>query len=909
MAKFKRVYMFDEDLKPVARELAKEKRLPKDLLGGKGSNLFVMTNAGLPVPPGFTVTCDTCIEYQKLGRKFPPGLEKQIMAALAKLEKKTGKKFGDKNDPLLVSVRSGARDSMPGMMDTVLNLGLNEQSVQGLIKQTKDPRFAWDAYRRFIMMYSNVVLGIDRENFERILGQVKKKEKVKDDTDVSAAGLREVALKSKALVKRRLKKPFPDDPKEQLIGAIRAVFDSWNNDRAIAYRNIHKIPHTGGTAVNVQVMVFGNTGEDSGTGVAFTRDPATGEKVLYGDYLPNAQGEDVVAGVRTPMPISELKDTQPEAFRQFVKICDMLEKHQRNMQDMEFTVEHNKLWMLQTRDGKRTAAAAVKIAVDMVDEGLLTEEEAVLLVEPDQLDQLLHPQFDAKQRPDPIASGVPASPGAAAGKIVLTAEQAVAAARKGERVVLVRHETNPDDIRGMDAAQGILTALGGKTSHAAVVARQMGKPCVAGCAALDIDYAKNKVAVNGKTIKAGDYVSIDGTAGEVMEGDVPTAPSEIIQVLEGTLKPKDAPLYKLFARFMPWADRARTMGVRTNADTPEDAHLARVLGAEGIGLTRTEHMFFGAERIRLFQQMILADTPRDRARAAAKLKPYQRKDFEGILKAMDKLPVIIRLLDPPLHEFLPREPNDQREVAKLTGKTVAEIRTLVRDLHEANPMLGHRGCRLGVTFPEIYKMQAEAIFEAACNLKKKGFRPIPEVMIPLVGIVGEFEILKKLVVQAAEDVMKRKGVKVKYMVGTMIELPRAALRASEIGALADFFSYGTNDLTQTTYGFSRDDVEGKFIPQYIEQNIIQSSPFDVIDRDGVGELVRLGTERGRAANPKLEVGICGEHGGEPKSVEFCHEVGLDYVSCSALRVPIARLAAAQAAVKEKQMSGRKSRRR
>ena len=900
MAKFREIYLFDEDLGKVKGALAKEGREPKDLLGGKGSNLAVMTNAGLPVPPGFTVTCDTCIAYQELGRKLPAGVGKKIMVATAQLEKKTGKKFGDPKDPLLLSVRSGARESMPGMMDTVLNLGLNEKTLKGLIEQTGDPRFAWDAYRRLIMMYSNVVLEIARESFEQILEAVKKKEKVEDDPDVSAEGLREVAEKSKALVKKRLGRAFPDDPEEQLLGAVRAVFDSWNKDSAVAYRNIHKIPHTGGTAVNVQTMVFGNTGDDSGTGVAFTRDPATGERVMYGDYLTNAQGEDVVAGVRTPVPIADLADAHPKVYKQFLDICDMLEKHQRNMQDVEFTVEHGKLWMLQTRDGKRTAAAAIKIAVDLVDEGIVTEEEAVMLVVPDQLDQLLHPQFDAKRRPAPLANGVAASPGAAAGKIVLTAEEAVEQAGRGERVVLVRHETNPDDIRGMDAAQGILTALGGKTSHAAVVARQMGKPCVAGCSAVDIDYKAKKVEINGKAFKQGDFVSIDGADGVVMEGDVPTAPSEIVRVLDGKLKPEKAPMYQLFARFMPWADKVRTMGVRTNADSPPDAKLARILGAQGIGLTRTEHMFFGEDRIRLFQQMILAETPKARAAAARKILPFQRKDFQGILKEMDGLPVIIRLLDPPLHEFLPKEKDDQKEVAELTGRSVKQIQALVEDLHEMNPMLGHRGCRLGVTFPEIYDMQVRAIFEAACNLKKKGLNPVPEVMIPLVSILGEYEILQRNALAVAEEVMEKRGVKVDYMIGTMIELPRAALRGAEIGAIADFFSFGTNDLTQTAYGFSRDDVEGKFIPAYIEQNIIQTSPFDVLDRDGVGELVRIGTERGREANPELEVGICGEHGGEPHSVEFCHQVGLDYVSCSPLRVPIARLAAAQAAVWEKQ---------
>jgi len=737
---------------------------------------------------------------------------------------------------------------------------------------------------------------VDRELFEECLDEVKKEEGVTEDVEVSPEGLKKVVRCEKQVYKQQLGEDFPTDPVMQLFAAIRAVFSSWDNDRAIAYRELHGIPHNLGTAVNVQTMVFGNLGEDSGTGVAFTRDPATGEKQIYGDYLVNAQGEDVVAGIRTPVPISELEQRMPEIYAEFVGICKKLEQFYHNMQDVEFTVEQGKLWMLQTRDGKRTARAAIKIAVDMVREGLITEEEAVMIVDPDQLDQLLHRQFDPQAKPAAVAMGVAASPGAAAGEVVFTSERATEEAQAGNRVILVRHETSPEDIRGMAASQGILTMLGGKTSHAAVVGRQMGKPCVVGCSAIDIDYDKKQFTVNGQVVKEGDYVSIDGTTGEVMLGDVATVDSDIIQVLRGEMEPEQSEDYQYFAEFMPWADKIRKLGVRTNADTPEDAALARRLGAAGIGLTRTEHMFFGEDRLLNFQKMILSDSEEAMTEAADALLPYQRDDFYGILKAMDGLPVIIRLLDPPLHEFLPKDDDAVEAAAAVSDKTPDEIREIAANLHELNPMLGHRGCRLGVTFPMIYKMQVRAIFEAACQLKKEGYNPVPEVMIPLVGILGELEITRGYCEEVAQQVMNEQGVELDYMIGTMIEIPRACLVADDIARIADFFSFGTNDLTQMTFGFSRDDVEGKFIPAYITQRIVEVSPFESIDRDGVGELMRIAVERGRAANEKLELGICGEHGGEPRSVAFCHEIGLDYVSCSPLRVPIARLAAAQAQV-------------
>jgi len=895
MSDFKRCYMFNEDMDALAQKLEAEGRGLKDLLGGKGSNLCLMTNSGIPVPPGFTLTADTCIEYVEIG-DLPTGLDDEVRQSMEKLEDWVGKRFGDPDNPLLVSVRSGAKFSMPGMMDTVLNLGMNDEVAAALVKLTGDERFVWDAYRRFIMMFGDVVRGIDRGLFEQCLDEVKQEEAVTEDVDVSPEGLKKVVQCEKQVYKQQLGEDFPTDPATQLFAAIRAVFSSWDNDRAIAYRELNGIPHNLGTAVNIQTMVFGNLGDNSGTGVAFTRDPATGAREIYGEYLVNAQGEDVVAGIRTPVPISDLEERMPEIYAEFAGICEKLEQFYHNMEDVEFTVEQGKLWMLQTRDGKRTARAAIKIAVDMVEEGLISEQEAVMLVEPDQLDQVLHRQFDPAAKPEAVAMGVAASPGAAAGEVVFTSERATEEAQAGNRVVLVRHETSPEDIRGMAASQGILTMLGGKTSHAAVVGRQMGKPCVVGCSAIDIDYAAKQFTVNGRVVNEGDYVSIDGTTGEVMLGDVDTVDSDIIQVLRGELAPEQSEDYQYFAEFMPWADKIRKLGVRTNADTPEDATLARTLGAAGIGLTRTEHMFFGEDRLLNFQKMILSDSEEAMTEAANALLPYQRDDFYGILKAMDGLPVIIRLLDPPLHEFLPKDEESIQAAAQVSGKTPEQIEELAANLHELNPMLGHRGCRLGVTFPMVYKMQVRAIFEAACQLKQEGYNPIPEVMIPLVGILGELEILKGYAEEVAQEVMNEQGVEFEYMIGTMIEIPRACLVADDIARIAEFFSFGTNDLTQMTFGFSRDDVEGKFIPSYITQRIIEVSPFESIDRDGVGELMRMAVEKGRQANPDLELGICGEHGGEPRSVAFCHEIGLDYVSCSPLRVPIARLAAAQAQV-------------
>ena len=893
----KRVYLFTEDATPIAAAVEADGKELKDLLGGKGSNLMLMTNADIPVPSGFTITTPTCIDFLENDGHMPEGLDAEVAEAIAALEEQTGKKLGDAANPLLVSVRSGAKFSMPGMMDTVLNLGLNDEVVEGLAELAGDERFAYDAYRRFIMMFGDVVKDADRELFEECFAEVKQAEGVAEDTEVSAAGLKEVVELEKKVYEQAVGEPFPTDPGEQLMQAIDAVFSSWGNDRAVAYRTIHQISHDLGTAVNVQTMVFGNLADDSGTGVAFTRDPATGEKKLYGEFLFNAQGEDVVAGIRTPLPISDLQTSMPEVYNQFVDICDKLEAFYRDMQDVEFTIEQGKLWMLQTRDGKRTAQAAIKIAGDLVDEGLRTEEEAVMLVEPDQLDQILHPQFDAAAKPEPVAQGVDASPGAASGKVVFTSADAVTAAEAGEQVLLVRHETSPEDIRGMAAAQGILTTTGGKTSHAAIVGRQMGTPCVVGCGALDLDYEAKEFSVNDTVVKEGDWVSIDGSTGEIMLGEVATAPSDIIQVLEGDKAPEDAPLYELFARLMTWADEVRALGVLTNADTPEDAATAIKLGAKGIGLTRTEHMFFGEERLLNFQKMIVAEDEEQRQVAADALLPYQREDFYGILKAMDGLPVIIRLLDPPLHEFLPKDEAGQQQIADETGRTLDDIREMVVRLHELNPMLGHRGCRLGITWPLVPAMQARAIFEAACALKKEGLNPIPEVMIPLVGTKGETSILTEIIVAQADAVMAEQGVEVDYKVGTMIEVPRAALVADQIAEYAEFFSFGTNDLTQMGFGFSRDDAEGKFIPAYVEQRIFEVNPFQVLDEEGMGQLIAMACEKGRAARPDLELGICGEHGGDPTSIDFCHRVGLDYVSCSPLRVPIARLAAAQAQIR------------
>ena len=901
MAQLKRCYLFNEDMAALEKKLDAQDRELRDLLGGKGANLCLMTNAGIPVPPGFTITADTCIEFVERGGQFPDGLEEEVLASLQKLEEQTGKKLGDRDDPLLVSVRSGAKFSMPGMMDTVLNLGMSEAVVAKMVGLTGDERFVWDAYRRLIMMFGDVVKDVDRELFEDCLSKVKETEGVAEDIEVSPAGLKQVVQMEKQVYKERLGEEFPTDPEQQLFATIRAVFGSWNNDRAIAYRELNRIPHDLGTAVNIQTMVFGNMGEGSGTGVAFTRDPATGQKEIYGDYLVNAQGEDVVAGIRTPMAISELENEMPEIYQEFSGICQRLEKFYHDIQDVEFTVESGKLWMLQTRDGKRTATAAIKIAVDMHDEGLISREEAVMLVDPNQLDQLLHPQFDPVARQDTtrypqLTVGVNASPGAAAGKVVFTAEEAVAAAEGGERVVLVRHETSPEDIRGMAAAEGILTSTGGKTSHAAIVGRMMGKPCVVGCSAITIDYDKRRFAVADQVVAEGDFVSVDGASGEVMRGDVPTTESDIILGLKGDEAAQQTEVYQYYSRFMPWGDEIRTLGVQTNADTPSDAELAVLLGAEGIGLARTEHMFFGEQRLPAFQRMVIAENAEEREAAAAYLLPYQREDFYGILKAMDNKPVIIRLLDPPLHEFLPDDPEDQQALAELTGKSAEEIEDIVAGLEEANPMLGHRGCRLGVTFPTIYRMQVRAIFEAACQLKQEGYNPIVEVMIPVVGIVGELEIISQYTKQIAEEIIAQTGVELEYKIGTMIEIPRACLVADEIAQVTDFFSFGTNDLTQMTFGFSRDDVEGKFIPAYVAQHIIAVNPFESIDLDGVGALMQMGVEKGRATNPELEVGICGEHGGEPASVEFCHQIGLDYVSCAPLRVPIARLAAAQAQI-------------
>jgi pyruvate, orthophosphate dikinase len=854
----------------------------KLILGGKGANLAEMTNIGLPVPPGFTIVTEVCDLYYKNRQKWPAGLAEQIDKNIVKLEKVMGQKFGDPKDPLLVSVRSGAAVSMPGMMDTVLNLGLNEQAVQGLIAKTGNERFAWDAYRRFINMFGDVVMGVDHEHFEAEMNKVKKAAKVKLDTDLSAADLKKVCERYKAVYKKFVKKPFPTDPKKQLIGAINAVIGSWHAPRAIRYRQLNDITGLLGTAVNVQTMVYGNMGETSATGVCFTRDPANGDNVFYGEFLINAQGEDVVAGIRTPDPIAGLVDFLPECHAELLEIKDRLEHHYRDVQDFEFTVQEETLYMLQTRTGKRTAAAAVKIAVDMVAEGLIDKREAVMRVEPAMLDHLLHPTFDPKASRDVITTGLAASPGAATGRVCFTAEDAERMNDLGESVLLVRHETSPEDIGGMAAARGILTSTGGMTSHAAVVARGMGTTCVAGCGKLHINYRKKQITVGGKTINEHAWLSIDGTTGEVMLGQVPT------------VKPE---LSSDFDTLMKWADGFRKMGVRTNADTPHDAKVARGFGAEGIGLTRTEHMFFEGERIWAVREMIMAEDEKVRRAALKKLLPMQRKDFEGIFKAMDGLPVTIRLLDPPLHEFLPNDDKNQKEMATRLGIKVADVKTKVQQLHEMNPMLGFRGCRLSIVFPEIAEMQVTAIIEAACNVKKAGIKVLPEIMIPLIGTAKEIEILAAQAKSVAADVMAKKKIKVKYMVGTMIEIPRAALTADDIAQTAEFFSFGTNDLTQMTFGYSRDDV-GSFVPQYIASEILPRDPFQALDQEGVGLLVKLAIKKGRSVRPKLKIGICGEHGGEPSSVEFCHRVGMNYVSCSPFRVPIARLAAAQAALKD-----------
>ncbi|GJQ19865.1 MAG: pyruvate, phosphate dikinase [Bacteroidia bacterium] len=880
----------------------------KGLLGGKGANLAEMTNIGLPVPPGFTITTEVCTYYYQHNKSYPRTLRAEVTKALAKVEKAMKATFGDPHNPLLVSVRSGARASMPGMMDTILNLGLNDTTIKGLVAKTGNERFAYDCYRRFVQMYGDVVMGLkpvhkdDIDPFEAIIEEMKKHKGVHLDTELDAEDLKELVERFKQAIRKHAGTDFPQDPMEQLWGAIGAVFGSWMNERAIAYRRMYDIPSTWGTAVNVQTMVFGNMGEDSGTGVAFTRDPATGENVFYGEFLMNAQGEDVVAGIRTPLPISELAKNDPRIYKQLDAIRTKLEKHYKDVMDIEFTIQQGTLYMLQCRVGKRTAFAAIKIAVDMVVEGLISEKEALRRIEPDQLNQLLRPVFDADQKRKAVADGqllakgLNAGPGAASGRVVFNAADAEEWAKKGEKVILTRIETSPEDIKGMDAAVGILTARGGMTSHAALVARQMGKVCVAGCSALEIDYQSHTMHVNGKTIREGDWISIDGTTGEVLLGKVDTRPSEVQQVLiDKSLDPKNAPIYQEFAKIMKWADKYRRLKIRTNADQPDQALNAIAFGAEGIGLCRTEHMFFGEGKIGPMREMILADTVEDRRAALARLLPLQRKDFEGIFEAMDGRPVTIRTIDPPLHEFLPHDEKSQRELATAMGVSYEKVHQRVESLHEFNPMLGFRGCRLGIVFPEITEMQARAIFEAAANVKKKGTEVEPEVMIPLVGNVKELSHQEAIVRRVAETVMKEKGVKFRYLVGTMIEVPRGALTADEIAGVAEFFSFGTNDLTQTTLGVSRDDA-GRFLAPYVEMEIYARDPFEAIDRPGVGELMKIAVQKGRSARAGIKLGICGEHGGEPSSVAFCHEIGLDYVSCSPFRVPIARLAAARAAL-------------
>ncbi|KXG78502.1 Pyruvate, phosphate dikinase [Fervidicola ferrireducens] len=863
----------------------------KNLLGGKGANLAEMMHIGLPVPPGFTVTTEACTRYYQEGGKIPGEVIEQVFEALESLEETTGKKFGSSDNPLLVSVRSGAPVSMPGMMDTILNLGLNDATVEGLARSTGDRRFAYDCYRRFIQMFADVVLNVEHERFEEIISSVKNKKGINYDTDLTAEDWQEVLESYKNLVVKHTGRQFPQDPKDQLVMAVEAVFRSWNNQRAIVYRKINKIPDDLGTAVNVQAMVFGNMGEDSGTGVAFTRNPSTGEREIYGEFLLNAQGEDVVAGIRTPKNIKELRSIMPDVYKQLEDVCSLLERHYRDMQDIEFTVEKGKLYLLQTRSGKRTAEAAVKIAVDMVKEGLISKEEAVLRVSPEHVTSLLHRRIDPNAKVEVIAKGLPASPGAASGQVVFSPDEAETLGQQGHKVILVRTETTPDDIHGIVMAQGVLTSRGGMTSHAAVVARGMGKPCVCGCEALSIDYKNEEFRVGELVVKKGDIISIDGSTGKVMLGEVPMI---------------DPVLSEEFRELLKWADEIRRLSVRANADTPQDAKLARDFGAEGIGLCRTEHMFMGQDRLPIVQQMIMATTREERERALEKLLVFQRQDFEGILEAMHDLPVTIRLLDPPLHEFLPDAEELVDEIAQLKAKgdmdglkEKQEMLKKVKALREFNPMLGLRGCRLGILYPEIYEMQVRAIFQAACNLAKKGVKVIPEVEIPLVSNANELKQLRKLVENVASQVMDEEGVKVEYSIGTMIEIPRACITADEIAEYADFFSFGTNDLTQTTYGFSRDDAEAKFLPQYINQKILQEDPFIVLDRKGVGTLMKTAVELGRKVKENLAVGICGEHGGEPNSIEFCHEIGLDYVSCSPYRVPIARLAAAHAVLKKK----------
>ena len=871
----KYVYLFSEGNKDM-----------RELLGGKGANLAEMTRAGMPVPQGFTVTTEACTQYYKDGRQINPEIEAEIYEYLGKMEEICGKKFADPENPLLVSVRSGARASMPGMMDTILNLGLNDVVVEGLAKFTNNPRFAYDSYRRFIQMFSDVVMELSKKRFEEIIDQKKAEKGVKLDTELDTDDMKDLVNRFKAFYKEEKGEDFPTDPKVQLMEAVKAVFRSWDNPRANVYRRMNEIPYDWGTAVNVQAMVFGNSGDKSGTGVAFTRNPATGEKALFGEYLINAQGEDVVAGVRTPAPIAQLKQDMPEVYEQFAAIADRLEKHYKDMQDMEFTIENGKLYMLQTRNGKRTAAAALKIAVDLVDEGMIDEEEAVLRVEPKQLDALLHPQFDAEavKKAKVIGKGLAASPGAACGKVVFSAEDAKTWHENGEKVVLVRLETSPEDIEGMAVAEGILTVRGGMTSHAAVVARGMGTCCVSGCGDIIVDYANKQFTLAGLTIKEGDYISIDGSTGNIYAEAIPTTAASI----SGD-----------FGRFMGWADKYRKLEVWTNADTPRDAKQGRAFGAQGIGLCRTEHMFFEETRIKAMREMIVADNTEDRKKALAKIMPYQQGDFEALYEAMEGCPVTIRFLDPPLHEFLPTKEEDIKEIADELGITVERLHEVIDSLHEFNPMMGHRGCRLAVSYPEIAEMQTTAVINAAINVTKKGqYKITPYIMIPLVGEVKELKFVKDVVVKTADKIIAESGLDMKYKVGTMIEIPRAALTADEIATEAEFFSFGTNDLTQMTFGFSRDDA-GKFLDYYYENKIYESDPFAHLDQKGVGKLVKMAAELGRKTRPDIHLGICGEHGGDPTSVEFCHNVGLNYVSCSPFRVPIARLAAAQAAVKEK----------
>ncbi len=882
-----------------------------NILGGKGAGLHEMTRMRVAVPAGFTIGTDVCTIFQREGGHYPKGLKSEVTDAMVRVEKHMGRRFGDSMNPLLVSVRSGARESMPGMMDTVLNLGLNDQNVQGLIARTRNPRFAYDSYRRFVQMYGDVVMGLrpsqkdERDPFAVILERKKEKRGIRSNTEMTPEDWQELVVEFKAEIKTKLGRDFPEDPHEQLWGAIGAVFGSWNNDRAIAYRELYHIPHTWGTAVNVQAMVFGNMGENCATGVAFTRDPAIGEKRLYGEFLVNAQGEDIVAGIRTPRPIAELRDVMPEAYGQLVKLCKMLEKRYQEMQDLEFTIEDGKFWMLQTRTAKRTGFAAVRVAVDMVEERIISKQQALLRIEPDHLNQLLRPIFDheakerARREGNVLAQGLPAGPGAASGRLVFNAEDAQEWNKQGQKVILCRVETSPEDIRGIEAAQGILTARGGMTSHAALVARQMGKVCVVGCEILNMNLAAREVKVKETVLREGDWVSLDGTTGEVIRGELDTLPSEIARVLiDRSVEAKASRVYQQFSKLMKWADEVRRLGVRTNADQPDQAEIARAFGAEGIGLCRTEHMFFGGDRINAVREMILAGDESGRQRALDKLLPMQKADFKGILRAMGKYPVTVRTLDPPLHEFLPKTEGEVEELARAISVPEEVLWEKIESLQEVNPMLGHRGCRLGISYPEITQMQARALFQAACELRQEGKDPFPEVMIPLVGSQEELRSQKEIVERVAQETMKAYKVKVRYMIGTMIELPRACLVADRIALEAEFFSFGTNDLTQTSLGLSRDDA-AKFLPHYLAQGLLTQDPFVSIDREGVGALMRIAIKKGRKVRKTLELGICGEHGGEPKSVAFCHEIGLDYVSCSPYRVPIAKLAAAQAALQKK----------